>query len=84
LVVSPPSHFGQPGVVELDAEAGLADHQAKAEEDEQAGQPDPVRHPGRRDRGQHDRGAGQQDEPEIACRHRRLPVPRPGPGARWC
>jgi len=59
----------QPGIIEPDADACLAQGQAQAQEHQQARQADPVRHPGRDDRREHHRGADEQDQTEIASRH---------------
>ena len=72
----------QPGIIEPDARACLAQSQAQAQEHQQARQADPVRRPGRGDRHEHHDGADQQDETKVACRHGRLrsPCRRSGQG----
>ncbi len=77
-----PQRLRQPGVIEPDTRARLAEGQPQAQEHQQARQPDPVRHPGRHDRREHDRGADQQDQTQAARRHCRLRISCPG-ASRW-
>ena len=74
-----PSGLRQLGVVEPHPQARLTQRQAQAQEEEQAGQADPVRDPGRHDRGDHHRRAHQQDEAEVTCLHGCLRMAVPGP-----
>src|SRR5262252_3409073 len=61
------------------AQARLTERQAQAEEEEQPGQADPVRDPGRHDRGDHHRRANEQDEAGVTCLHGCLRMAVPGP-----
>ena len=65
-----PERAGQLGVVELDAEAGLADHHAERQVDQEAGHAEPGGEPHRADRDQQHGRADQQREVQPG-RHRR-------------
>src|SRR2546427_141733 len=65
-----PEDLGPPGIAELDPGPGLAQGQAKAEEDQQGRQAERVREPRRHDRGDDGPGPGQQLYREFTGRHR--------------
>lgn len=57
-----PQSLGQPGVIEPDTKACLAQNHAQAQEHQQTRQPDTLCHPGRYDRREHHCGTDQQNE----------------------